>query len=218
MLNLTRYLVYLKATDLTAEEFLLLYTVYNRTEFPDNVKMLELSNYYYARFQFYDREEQSTSISWEKMLARLIKTGFITAYPKYIVKQGNDYFLNLTKLSVTDKFKTTLFTTDKDGWWKDFIEVYGTYFMIGDSRVSTLMSNQGETLDDIKNKFWALCQNGNVNFCFQVLENTRAYVKAFGNNRKITNYLNDYEACMLTLDEFRRNKKALDSKWTQDMD
>jgi hypothetical protein len=217
MIELNRYLKYLKNTNLTAEEFLLLYTIYNRNEFPENTSILELSDLYYKRFQFYDREEQPTGISWEKMLSKLIREGHVIAYPKYISKNGNDYFLNLTKLAVTDKFKETIFTSDKDGWWKDFVEAYGTYFVINNQRVSTLMSDEGETLEDIKNKFWALCQNGNKYYCMKVVETTRAFVKAFSNNRKITRYLNDYEANMMALDEYKANKKKLNSQWTEDL-
>ena len=202
MIELRRTLEYLENTNLTIEEFLLLYTIYVRNNSPDDVKTLQLSKVYYQRNTFYDIDNQPTKISYDKMVKKLIKDDFLFTYQDYCKESKGFKYLDLTKLQTTSKFDETMFSDDRMKWWQHFIEIYGLEFYLNNNMkpVSTLLCNKGETSEHVINKFWQRCGNGNMFLIGRLMEQTKDYVLYFGNNLKITNYLDSFDNLMISLE------------------
>ncbi|GAB3975553.1 hypothetical protein GCM10028806_33370 [Spirosoma terrae] len=211
MLDLLRLFKYAKVTELTLEEHCLLYTVYVRNQFPDQSELLELANWYYNRFHFYDRSQQPTNISWGQMIEKLIRDEYLIGYPGYakVGKNGRQEF-DMRKLEATDKFKETIIDDDREKWWNLFLGIYGTSFWMAKENkpVSTLTTPKEVTMEDVKSKFWTLCGNGSKYHIGLLLENVEDYVTLFNNNMSIYNFLRQYDSLMISLRAHRATQES----------
>jgi len=154
----------------------------------------------------------SIGMTWETMVDSLVTRGFLDAYPHYKKKREGQLYIDLTRLEVTDKFKDTLFDGDREKWWNHFMATYGYTSYRNGKEYNTLWIDKQYSMEDVKAKFWALCQNGNMHDIGYVLTKTEEYVEVFGNNLTVFQFLRDFEGIMERLEKYQEAEQRRRSK------
>lgn len=187
---------------MTADEFLLLYTVYIRHESPENQEVLKLATAYYGAFNYYDQKGHPFQIAWSTIVQKLVRDGYLISYPGHS-RPGPDsqYHIDTGRLEVTDKFKKTILDDDREKWWDHFIAIFPATITINGLSISTLLPDKGsgQTYEDMKELFWKICGNGLMFKIGQVLVLTEEYFQLFDTPIKVCTYLNNFEGNMKAL-------------------
>lgn len=213
--EIVRLFQYMNETKLTMEEVILLYTVYIKSEVGDDVDFLSEAKKYYDRFDYYDKDNQKIVVPWVNIVPKLEREGYLITYPGYNKRGDNNNFkLNISKMEVTDKFKSTILDSDREKWWVDLVKLWGHKINIQDKSVDTTLPDRGESIEDVKKRFWNLCGNGVMWKIGEFFTKTEQYVEYLGANMKITTYLKNYDNMMLTLQmemDEQRNRRSQQS-------
>lgn len=211
--QITQVLQYLIKHNLTMEEAGLLYSIYTRSEVPEDTQFLKLSQTYYRSQQYYDQLQNPTGIPWSQIIQKLERDGFLLTYPGHAIKgMDGNYKLNTAKMEVTDKFRATIINNNREQLWNYYVEeIYGPYIVVNGEKINTVLPDHGQSYDQLLELFWSRCNNG-MNSAFEDLcRNTLDYFEAFSRNIKISRFLKDYEANMMAL---RAEQKGKGSTYT----
>lgn len=184
----------LNQENLTFEEFFLLNCLLEREKNSSSLELKEKTLEYYTFGAEYPDEIH-------KIVRKLEANKYLEVYPSFIKHRNFSYVLDLQKLKITEKFKDLLFTDDKEGVFLQMKQIWGSSYLIGAKTISTMNPLQGGDYEDIQDRFWKLCENGNLNKIESVLHNTRLYVKHIDNNMNLVKYIMGYEGYLDTLKE-----------------
>lgn len=189
MIDIKRVLTYCKNLNIQFEDFLFLYTLRVRSENRKDENFFELTNWYYQNFQYVMIGEKVVPVNWKLRVEKLIKQGFIEAYPNWYSKKKDNELLvdiHLSKLELTDKFNENLFTNDVEDWWNEFIFIYNpSYYTVN-------KDGNRSSIEDVKRKFWEISNYGDKGKLMKMLEITKYYVDTTSLKLAVSNFLDEF--------------------------
>lgn len=203
-MDIRRTLKYLNDTGLTAEEHLLLYSIYVRNTNKSDSEFLKEMDKYYHRNGYYDPGGANIFMSWSTLVQKLARDEFIKLYPGYVYKdKEGKMVVDFTRIETTEKFEDTIYDKDLEKWWDHFKGIYGKNMYINGKVVDAWQDDPNDRigLEGLKQIFWKRCGNGDR---FQIgvfLENTYRYINKYGTSQKVITYLRNYELLMENFDE-----------------
>ncbi len=194
--------------ELQIEEIVFLYTIYCRTNNPEDTELSDYFSWYLKRFKYYNRNgEKSIPIQWYDMIEKLEEENFIEVY--FTQEEREKKKISIDKIRLTNKFKDSFMTDDVDTWWNHFVDLFKEYaaksdkgmlVVIGTS-TPILLPEKGDarvnSLEAMKKYFWNYhCGGGDRFKIGKFLEDTESYLKDVGANVKVSNYLVNYDSIM----------------------